>query len=128
MPDETVHGAISTFHLLRRRAVDWVRHMWRPAGTLVAVILALLFGWSVVNGKHGLAAWQQQRNQDRQLRRQIDDLQQENSRLRNRIDRLKSDPDAIEREARQQLHYARPGEVIYTLPAQPPAQTSDTSK
>ena len=50
----------------------------------------------------------------KQLRQQIQDLQQENARLRDHIERLKSDPDAIEHEAREQLHYARPGEVIYT--------------
>ena len=36
--------------------------------------------------------------------------------MRQQIERLKSDPDAIEREAREKLHYAKPGEVIYTLP------------
>jgi cell division protein FtsB len=41
--------------------------------------------------------------------------------MKDRIEHLKSDPDAIEREAREKLHYAKPGEVIYTLPvaAQP---------
>jgi cell division protein FtsB len=43
--------------------------------------------------------------------------------LRERVERLKSDPDAIEHEAREKLHYAKPGEVIYTLPAQPQTQT-----
>lgn len=104
------------------RAMEWVQHGWRPAGTFVAVALALLFGWGVVNGKHGLSAWEQQRTQDKQLRQEIQNLQQENARLRDHIERLKSDPDAIEHEAREQLHYARPGEVIYTLPAPPPNQ------
>jgi cell division protein FtsB len=104
------------------RAVEWVQHGWRPAGTFVAVALALLFGWGVVNGKHGLSAWEQQRTQDKQLRQEIQDLQQENAHLRDHIQRLKSDPDAIEHEAREQLHYARPGEVIYTLPASPQTQ------
>jgi cell division protein FtsB len=39
---------------------------------------------------------------------------------------LKSDPDAIEYEAREKLHYARPGEVIYTLNNQP-QPTNDTA-
>ncbi|MGA7856906.1 MAG: septum formation initiator family protein [Terracidiphilus sp.] len=108
---------------LHERALDWVQHGWRPAGTFVAVALALLFGWGVVNGKHGLSAWEQQRTQDKQLRQEIQDLQQENAHLRDHIQRLKSDPDAIEHEAREQLHYARPGEVIYTLPASPQTQT-----
>ncbi len=33
-----------------------------------------------------------------------------------RSKRLQSDPEEIEREAREKLHYAKPGEVIYTLP------------
>ena len=108
---------------LHIRAVDWAQHAWRPAGTLVAVALTLLLGWGVVNGKHGLSSWQRQRAQDKRLRQEIQDLQQENDRLRHHTDKLKSDPDAIEHEAREQLHYARPGEVIYTLPASPQTQS-----
>ena len=113
---------------LRQRAIDWVQQGWRPVATLFAVSLALLFAFSVVNGKHGLSSWYQQRNQEKQLKHEIQDLQQENAHLRNHVDRLKSDPGAIEHEAREKLHYAKPGEVIYTLPAaetqhptQPPA-------
>ena len=102
---------------LRERAVDWMLRMWRPAGTAVAVGLALLLTWHVINGKHGLQVWHQKRAEDQQLRKEIDELQQENARLRDHIEKLKSDPDAIEHEAREKLHYAKPGEVIYTLPA-----------
>lgn len=118
---------VSSAFQLRQRALEWVQHGWRPAGTLVVVGLALLFGWGVVNGKHGLSAWEHQRTQDKHLRQQIDDLQQENARLRQHIGQLKSDPDAIEHEAREQLHYARPGEVIYTMPAAP-VQPADAGK
>ncbi len=118
---------VSSAFQLRQRALEWVQHGWRPAGTLVVVGLALLFGWGVVNGKHGLSAWEHQRTQDKHLRQQIDDLQQENTRLRQHIGQLKSDPDAIEHEAREQLHYARPGEVIYTMPAAP-VQPADAGK
>ncbi len=107
---------------LRERLLEWVQQMWRPAGTAVAVALMLLVGWGVVNGKHGLSAWEQQRVKDKELRKEIDDLEQENARLREHVDRLKADPNAIEHEAREQLHYAKPGEVIYTLPAQPKSQ------
>jgi cell division protein FtsB len=107
---------------LAERALDWAQHLWRPVGTTVAVALMLLVGWGVVNGKHGLSAWQQQRVTDKQLKKEIDDLQQENARLRDHVERLKSDPNAIEHEAREQMHYAKPGEVIYALPAQPQPQ------
>ena len=107
---------------LRERALAWGLRMWRPAGTGVVVALALLLGWHVVNGKHGLSAWQQNRHEDKELRREIDDLQQENERLRVRVEKLKSDPNAIEHEAREKLHYAKPGEVIVNLPAAPARQ------
>jgi cell division protein FtsB len=106
---------------LQVRAVDWTLRMWRPAGTAVAVCLAMLLTWHVINGKHGLQVWHQKRAEDLQLRKEIDELQQENARLRDHIEKLKSDPDAIEHEAREKLHYAKPGEVIYTLPAPGPA-------
>ncbi len=104
---------------LRQRALEGVQHGWRPAGTMVAVLLALAFAWSVINGRHGLSFWYQQRTEDKRLSLEIQDLQQENSHLRDHIDRLKSNPGAIEHEAREKLHYAKPGEVIYTLPQQP---------
>jgi cell division protein FtsB len=109
--------------MLSERALETAQSIWRPAGTVVAVALILLFGWGVVNGKHGLSAWQQQRVKDQQLRREIQDLQQENAHLRDHVDRLKTDSNAIEHEAREQLHYAKPGEVIYTLPPEPKPKT-----
>ncbi len=84
--------------------------------------------WHVVYGNHGLSIWQQKRAEDRALQHEIKDLQQENAQMRQQIDHLNSDPDAIEREAREKLHYARPGEVIYTLPDQPQAQQPPQAK
>jgi cell division protein FtsB len=87
------------------------------------VALALLLGWHVFNGKNGISVWQQKRAEERQLRKEIDDLGQENGRLQQRVEQLKSDPDAIARVAREKLHYAKPNEVIVTLPPDPPQQT-----
>lgn len=111
-----------------KRALDWTLRVWRPAATVVAVSLALLLTWHVVNGKNGLTVWHKKRAEDRQLRQEINDLQQENARLRDHIEHLKSDPDAIEHEAREKLHYAKPGEVIYALPADRQAQPADVAK
>jgi cell division protein FtsB len=106
----------------RQRLLDWAKRAWRPAGTVIAVALALLLMGHVINGKNGLSVWQQKRAEDRDLQKQIQDVQQENAHFRQEIERLKTDPDAIEHEAREKLHYAKPGEVIYSLPAPPPAQ------
>ena len=107
---------------LRTWALGWTQRLWRPAGTGVAVILALLVTWHVIYGNHGLSVWQQKRAEDRALQQEIKDLQRENAQMRQQIEHLNSDPDAIEREAREKLHYAKPGEVIVTLPDQSQAQ------
>jgi cell division protein FtsB len=110
----------------RQRAIEWAQQGWRPAGTAFAVLLALAFAWSVINGKHGLSTWYQQKDQEKQLKQEIQSLQEENGHLRQHVDRLKNDPGAIEHEAREKLHYAKPGEVIYTLPPDPQKQSQPT--
>ena len=103
---------------LSKRALDWANRAWRPAGTAVAVCLALLLMGHVVNGRNGLTAWHQKRAEDKQLQQEIKRLEQENARLREHVEQLKSNPDAIEVEAREKLHYAKPNEVIVALPVQ----------
>ncbi len=120
MPEQNLQSETAP---IPRRAIDWTLRVWRPAGTVVAISLALLLTWHVVNGKNGLTVWHKKRAEDKQLRREIDDLDQENARLRDRIEHLKNDPHAIEHEAREKLHYAKPGEVIYALPDQPQPQS-----
>jgi cell division protein FtsB len=105
-----------------RRALDWTLRVWRTAASALAVALAVLIGWHVVSGKNGLSAWQQKRVEDRELRKEIDGLAQENARLRERIVQLNSNPDAIGIVARDQLHYAKPNEVIVALPPEPQTQ------
>jgi cell division protein FtsB len=91
------------------------------------VALALLLVWHAFSGKNGVSAWEQKRAEDRQLRKEIDDLNQENSRLRNRIQQLQTNPDAIGQVARDKLHYAKPNEVIVTMPPEKPVQQSQPS-
>ncbi|MGD0739774.1 MAG: septum formation initiator family protein [Terracidiphilus sp.] len=113
---------------LSERTLIWTQRLWRPAGTGVAVVLALLVTWHVIYGKHGVSVWQQKRAEDRALQQEIKDLQQENEQMRQQVQRLQSDPEEIERQAREKLHYAKPGEVIVNLPAQPQGQQQPAGK
>jgi cell division protein FtsB len=90
---------------------------WRKVATGAAALLALAMGYHVVFGQNGLTAYQQKRQDAQNLDRQLHSLQKENDQLKGHVERLKSDPNAIEHQAREELHYTRPGEVIYTLPA-----------
>ena len=90
---------------------------WRKVATGAAALLALAMGYHVIFGQNGLTAYQQKRQDAQTLDRQLHSLQRENDLLKGHVDRLQNDPNAIEHQARQELHYTRPGEVIYTLPA-----------
>ncbi len=109
--------------LLQRWAAHYAINR-RRIGTVAAVVFALLLAWHVVNGRNGLSSWQQKRADNKSLTREIDQLTEENARLAEHVDRLKSDPGAIEYEARARHQYARPNEVIYTIPT--PAQQPTT--
>lgn len=88
----------------------------RKAATALAGVLALIMGYGVVFGHNGLTAYQQKRAEEHHLRDQMQQLDRENARLRGHVERLEKDPGAIEHQAREELHYTRAGEVIYTLP------------
>ena len=90
---------------------------WRRVATGAAALLALAMGYHVIFGQNGLTVYQQKRQDAQTLDRQLHSLQRENDLLKGHVDRLKNDPNAIEHQAREELHYTRPGEVIYTLPA-----------
>jgi cell division protein FtsB len=110
-----------------RRIGEAVYRVRRRIATALAVVLAVFFAFHVVFGRNGVNSYEQKRVEDKQLHQEIDALQQENSRLKDHVGRLKNDPDAIEFEAREKLHYARPGEVIYTLNNQPQSGNDKTA-
>jgi cell division protein FtsB len=92
-------------------------YLWRRrAATIATTTLALVMAYGVVFGHNGLTAYAHKREEAKELQQQVLQLQKENERLHEHVDHLQSDPDAIEHEAREELHYTRSGEVIYTLP------------
>ena len=81
----------------------------------MAGALALGMAYGVFFGHNGITAFQQKRAEEQHLKDQMRQLQHENERLQGHVERLGNDPGAIEHQAREALHYTRPGEVIYTL-------------
>ena len=120
MPQKTARAQAST-----RRTFEWLRHARGTLATAGVALLALLLAAHVVFGTNGMVAWGQKRAQHRELRKHIGELQKENMRVSERIEKLKTDPKAIEKEAREQLRYAKPGEVVYTMPEQRPQSSPD---
>jgi cell division protein FtsB len=95
---------------------------WRKIATVAAAILAIALGYHVVFGQNGLTVYQQKRQDAQALQGQLQSLRKENDLLKGHVERLQNDPNAIEHQAREELHYTRPGEVIYTLPAAAPSK------
>ena len=91
-----------------------VYRMRRRVATGAVIAAAVVFGYHAIFGENGVTVYQQRRAEDRSVQKRITELQKDNLRLEQQVKALKTDPDAIEREARDRLHYARPGEVIWT--------------
>lgn len=87
----------------------------RLATTGVALLAAWLF-LHVMFGANGMVVYRSKRAERQKLQADIDKLQKENDLYMQQIHSLQNDPKAIEKEAREQLHYARPGEVVYVAP------------
>src|SRR6202030_2751630 len=88
----------------------------RLATAAVAVFTVWLFA-HVMFGANGMVVYRQKKAEYHALQKQIDDLQKENGRYTRQVKSLQApDPNTIEKEAREQLHYARPGEVVYVAP------------
>jgi cell division protein FtsB len=102
----------------RRAAVRLYGSPSRVATVAIAG-LAIFFGYHVVFGHNGLIAYEAKRVEARQLAVDVKSLQLENEQMVEHVARLRNDPGAIEHQAREELHYTRPGEVIYTLPSTP---------
>jgi cell division protein FtsB len=103
-----------------RPASTWLYNSRRRVATAgVAVITVWLF-LHVMFGANGMVVYRQKRTEYQSLRHEIDALQKENDHYTGQINALQTDPKTIEKEAREQLHYARPGEVVYVAPAPPP--------
>ncbi len=94
----------------------------RRVATSVVVLLTVWLFLHVMFGANGMVVYRQKEAEYNALRTEIDGLQQENGRYTQQIKALQTDSRSIEKEAREQLHYARPGEVVYVTPA--PVNTS----
>lgn len=99
---------------------------------LVAALVLLLV--QDVFGTHGVLAMRRAEKEAAKVKQEIKQIDTENRRLEDSVKSLKSDPQAIERIAREEMGLARPGEYIFKIPAKPnetpasPSLPTDTPK
>jgi cell division protein FtsB len=102
---------------MRRGTKTWLGRL----GAAVVVMLALGYVPYHVYARSGLARTLQLRHDLDGLRARNSELRGQNERLAREAESLRGDPRAIERVARAELGWVRPGEVIVDLsrPAAP---------
>ena len=103
-----------------RPALVWIYVLRRRIATIAVAVLACSLFVHVMFGANGMVVYRQKRAEHDALQKRVVQMQQENERYTQQIQGLKSDRKAIEKEAREQLGYAKPGEYVYVAPA--PAQ------
>jgi cell division protein FtsB len=88
----------------------------RRLATILVVVVAVSLFAHVVFGANGMIVYKQKRAEYESLHLQLLEEQAENERYAREIEALKKDDKAIEKEAREQLGYAKPGEYVYVAP------------
>lgn len=112
------------------RAQQWLYRSRRRLATAAVGLLACIVAYHAVFGANGMVVYQQKKAEYRKLQQDNDVMQRENDRLQQQVKALKSDPATIEKEAREQLRYTRPGEMVYILPeaSKPAAPSTATAQ
>lgn len=82
------------------------------------VALVALLGASALD-PDGLRRWLELDGEVRRVEQENRDLERENARMRREVRALTGDPAALERAAREDLGYVRPGEIILKLDEEP---------
>ncbi len=99
----------------------------RHARTILAGALFLLLIQDIF-GAHGFLELRRTQKEIEKLRQEIAQVNAENRELAEQVQALKTDPRIIERIAREEMGLARPGELIYKLPAPTGGQSMSTKK
>jgi cell division protein FtsB len=77
-----------------------------------------------VFGTHGVLAMRRTQLQAKEVQQEIERLNEENRKLQDRVQHLKSDPATLEGIARDEMHLKRPGEYVFPIQPKPNPATS----
>jgi len=105
-----------------RPAMTAIYQARRRLATGAVAVLTLWLFVHVMFGANGMVVYRQKQAEYQDLRQQVHQLQKESDAYTARINALKTDPNTIEKEAREQLGYTRPGEKIFVTPTVPAPQ------
>lgn len=139
-PEDGLRAVVDRAPQAEAFAASWIERV-RPLGvrvyklrrriaTIAVTVLTISLFLHVMFGANGMVVYRQKRAEYEALRKQMAQVQQENDRYTQQVQGLKSDQKSIEKEAREQLGYAKPGEYVYVppTPAKPIPQATHSAK
>jgi cell division protein FtsB len=103
---------------------NWDRKTLRRNAIFVMALLSLVMLMHEIFGRNGYMTLRGEKKQYNTLQKQIQAVSKENQQLEQKIHALKNNPEVVEKQARDQLRLAKPGEIIYMLPDKGLAQSS----
>lgn len=106
----------------------WDHKTLRRNAIFVMALLSLVMLMHEIFGQNGYLTLRHEKKQYTNLQKQIQTVSEENKQLEQKIHALKNNPEAVEKQARDQLHLAKPGEIIYMLPDKTPSPSSTASR
>ena len=95
--------------------IQWQRLLSRRGFRYVLMLLGALLLYQV-SGLQVLGNLRNIWRQEAEMQRQIEALREENARIENEIRDLSPEGNEVERIARQDLGWARPGETVIKIP------------
>ena len=114
--------------------MELLQHLWeqayglrRKVGTWALFVLAGLLAFHVVFGTNGWMAYENKKTEYRKVTEEVQQIKQDIEHTQHNITALKNDPEAIARQARETLKYAKPGEIVIYLPP-PKAEVPATAQ
>lgn len=106
----------------------WDHKTLRRYAIFVMALLSLVMLMHEIFGRNGYLTLRHEKKQYSGLQQQIQTVSEENQQLEQKIHALKNNPEAVEKQARDQLHLAKPGEIIYMLPDKTLSPSSTASR
>jgi len=104
---------------------EWAYRFRHKLAATSAGALLCVVAYYALFAANGPMDHRQKRQESLELDGQIKALQQQNAAMEQEIKALRNDPKTIEKEARERLRYARPGEIVFTVSAAPVAPAQD---
>jgi cell division protein FtsL len=102
----------------KKNVEETLKKLIHQYGRHLLVIFVVVLVVHDIFGPHGYLVMRRKQQEIRKVGAEIAKLNKENTTLDQNVTDLKSDPQTIQKIARDELGLAKPGEIIIKLPAQ----------